>query len=75
MKVTRTVYNAIFNILIAVIMSTMMSFVLTLVNVGMVDGFIGIWMQSLLVACLVAIPVTFITIPLVSKMLKFIEVV
>ncbi len=74
MKVSKAVYNGIFNVLIAVIMSAMMTLVLTIVNVGIVDGFIIIWLKSGLVACLVAIPVTFVTIPLVQKLLSFIEV-
>lgn len=74
MKVSKAVYNAIFNILIALIMSAMMSLVLTIVNVGIMDGFFAIWMKSALVATLVAIPVTFITIPLVQRLLSFIKI-
>ena len=65
---------SIFNILVAIIMSVMMSLVLTLVNVGLISGFMGIWFKSFLVAVIVAIPVTFITIPLVAKILSFLYI-
>lgn len=74
MKVSPGVYNVIFTVCISVIMAAMMSMVMTLVNVGVVEGFWGIWLSSALFGCLVAIPVTFVTIPLVQRMLSFIEV-
>ena len=74
MKVSKTLYNALFNVLVAIIMSTMMSLVLTLVNVGMVEGFAGIWLKSLLISIIVAIPVTFVAIPSVGRLLSFIEI-
>lgn len=70
MKVSKLVYNGIFNVSVAVIMSAVMSVVLTIVNVGIVPGVIGIWFQSFLVSAGLAIPVTFISIPLVSKLLN-----
>lgn len=74
LKVSRTIYNCVFNILVAVIMSAAMSFALTIINVGIPAGFFGIWMRSYLVAVIVSIPVTFGTIPLVTKMLRGLEI-
>ena len=74
MKVSKMVYNCVFNILVAVIMSAIMSLVLTIVNAGIIPGFMGIWLKTFLVSTLLAIPVTFVSIPLVSKLLRFLEI-
>jgi hypothetical protein len=72
MKISNAYYNILFNLLVAIIMSAIMSFVLTIVNAGMIDGFLGIWEKAFIVSGIVAIPVTFIAIPLVAKSLGFI---
>jgi hypothetical protein len=79
LKVSKFLYNIVFNICVAIIMSVMMSFVLALVNtwipgVGAPKGFPLIWLKSFIVAVIVAIPVTFITIPFVRKILGFLEI-
>lgn len=74
MKVSKTAYGVIFNLLVATFMSTVMSLVMALVNVGPVDGFFRIWFPSFLISEVVAIPATFIAIPLVGKILHFLKV-
>ncbi len=74
MKTSKKVYGAIFNLCVATIMSTVMSLALTLLNAGAVPEFFSIWFESWLVSLLVSIPVTFMAIPLVGKILSFIEV-
>ena len=71
MKISTKAYGAVFNLSVAAIMSL----VLTLVNAGLIPGFLVIWMQSFAVSLLVAIPVTFVAIPLVSKVLSQLFVV
>ena len=72
MNISKTYYNSLFNLLVAIIMSAIMSFVLTIVNAGMINGFLGIWGKAFIISAIVAIPVTFIAIPLVAKSLGFI---
>lgn len=74
MKISKTGYGIIFNVLIALVMSMLMSFVLTIVNVGTPPGFWMIWLKSFGVAVLVAIPVSFVAIPLVRRILRVLDV-
>lgn len=69
LRVSNGVYNIIFNILVAVVMSALMSLILTIINVGIPPGFFGIYMRSFFVGVLVAIPVSMIAIPLITRML------
>lgn len=73
-KVSRRLYNVIFNVLVAVIMSIVMSLALTVLNAGIPPGFWGMWLKSFFMATAVSIPVTFATIPLVTKILRFLEI-
>ena len=74
MKVSSAVYHSIFNVLVAIIMSLLMSLVLTIVNAGLIPGVLSIWIKSFGISVLVATPVTFITIPLLTKLLSCLQV-
>jgi len=52
-------------------MSGFMSFVVTLINVGFVDGFIMKWLNAYWRAFLVAFPTIMIVVPLVRKFVGF----
>ena len=75
MRIGRKGYTFVFNLLIAIIMSALMSFALTLINAGFITGFWGIWLKSALIATVVGFPVTYVAIPLVKRILKFMVVV
>lgn len=49
-------------------MSCFMSFVITLINLGMVDGFFFIWMGAFYKAFLVAFPTILVVVPRVRKL-------
>ena len=74
MRIGRKGYNFVFNLLVAIIMSALMAFTLTLINAGFIIGFWGIWVKSFLIGTIVAFPVTYIAIPLVTNILKFMVV-
>lgn len=75
MKIGKKGYNFLFNVLVAIIMSALMSFTLTLINFGFIDVFFTKFVKSFFIATLVAVPVTYVAIPLVTKILSFMVVV
>ena len=52
------------------LMAFVMSGVLTLINLGLVDGFVGLWMRAYVVAWAVAMPCVTLVAPVVRRLTK-----
>ena len=50
-------------------MSVFMSFFLTAVNIGFTSSFVVVWLRSLAVGFAVALPVSFVVIPFVRRLI------
>ena len=70
MKVSGKVFGLIFSVAVGFVMSMAMSFFMLLVNVGLIEGFFFIWMQSFLVGFIISIPIAVIAIPLIKNALE-----
>jgi len=60
----------LFAFLMALFMAGFMSFVVTLINIGFVEGILGIWFEAYWKAFLVAFPTIFIVVPRVRKIVN-----
>ena len=69
MKVSGIAYGFLFSACVAVVMSLSMSFFMLWLNIGMVPGFIFIWLKSSGVGFVVSLPIAVTIIPLIEKAL------
>ncbi|MEW6993756.1 DUF2798 domain-containing protein [Colwelliaceae bacterium MEBiC 14330] len=60
----------VFSFFMALFMSCLMSFVITLFNIGMVEGFVMLWLKAWGFAFIVAFPSVLIVAPLVNLMVS-----
>jgi hypothetical protein len=67
-RYTRYVY-AFF---MAFLISCLVSFVITLSNVGLIDGFFGLWLRGWGFAFIVAFPSVVLAAPLVSRLVALV---
>lgn len=51
-------------------MSFFMSGVITLINIGMVSGFLGLWINAFVKAFIVAFPTILLVVPQVRKLVS-----
>lgn len=73
MSLTKKQTQFIFGILMAFFMALAMSFVMVLINVGMVDAFIPIWMKSFAIGFSVAVPTSMVAAPISQKFITIIS--
>ena len=66
-KVKKQYEVLLFSFIMAVLMTGLMSFFVTLFNMGLVDNFISIWLQSYWKAFLIAFPTVLVIVPYVRK--------
>ena len=69
-KISRRYYTLVFSTIVAILMSLFMSFVLTAINIGFPSHFFVAWLASLGLGFAVALPVSLLVIPLVSKFIE-----
>lgn len=62
----------VFSCLMALIMSGIMSMVITLFNIGLVDGIWAIWLKAWILAFVVAFPTITLVVPMVRYLVSFI---
>lgn len=75
MKISMKAFNLIFQVLVALLMSLFLSFFMIIINVGINELFLIIWLKSFGLSLIVALPVSLIIVPLLRKgMLNFFEV-
>jgi len=68
-KVKQKHYNILFSFFMAMFMSGIMSFVLTLKNLGFIEGLLFIWVANWLTAFLVAFPIASFFVPVVKRLI------
>jgi hypothetical protein len=67
MKINKKYYQLVFGLLMSFFMSISISFVLTLVNTGLGDDFLLIWLKSFAFGFIVAFPISLVVFPMVKK--------
>ena len=55
-------FHLVFSIIMGAMMISLMTLVITFVNVGMVEDFLGRWLRAFLIAYVVGVPVIFSTV-------------
>lgn len=58
----------VFSFFMALLMSGLMSMVITIYNIGLVDGLAGIWLRAWVFAFIVAFPSIVVVTPLVRRL-------
>ncbi|MBD3903321.1 DUF2798 domain-containing protein [Chryseobacterium muglaense] len=67
MKLSEKNAFILFVLLVSISMSAVMSFGIILLRLGFVEGFLRIWLSDFLVGCCLAIPTSFVLVPLLKK--------
>ncbi len=70
MIISRKIFGLNFSVSIGFVMFLAMSFFVLLVNVGLIEGFFFMWMQSFLVGFVISIPIAVVAIPLIKNGLE-----
>ena len=60
-------FHLVFSLSMGAMMISIMTFVITLVNVGWSDQFLGLWMKAFSIAYVVGVPVIFFLAPVARK--------
>lgn len=61
-------FHLVFSILMGAMMISIMTFVITLVNVGWSEQFLGMWLNAFAIAYGVGVPVIFFLAPVARKL-------
>ena len=57
-------FHLVFSLVMGALMISLMTLVITFVNVGMVEDFVGRWLRAFLIAYVVGVPVIFFLAPM-----------
>ena len=60
-------FHLVFSLLMGAMMISIMTFVITLVNIGWSDQFLGSWLRAFCIAYVVGVPVIFFLAPIARK--------
>ena len=60
-------FHLVFSLVMGVLMISLMTLVITFVNVGLVEDFLGRWLRAFLIAYVVGVPVIFFLAPMARK--------
>ena len=60
-------FHLVFSLVMGALMISLMTLVITFVNVGMVEDFVGRWLRAFLIAYVVGVPVIFFLAPFARK--------
>ena len=60
-------FHLVFSIVMGAMMISLMTLVITFVNVGLVEDFLGRWLRAFLIAYVVGVPVIFFLAPMARK--------
>ncbi len=63
--------RVLFSLLMSLFMSFFMSFIITLMNIGLINNFVFIWLSAFWKAFLIAFPTVFVVVPQVRKLTNF----
>lgn len=62
-------FGSLVGVIIGLVMSLVMSLVMLLASIGMVDGFLLIWLQSAALGFVISAPLSMIVVPLAEGLL------
>jgi hypothetical protein len=60
-------FHLVFSLIMGALMISLMTLVITFVNVGLVEDFVGRWLRAFLIAYVVGVPVIFFLAPMARK--------
>jgi len=60
-------FHLVFSAIMGALMISLMTLVITYVNVGLIEGFVGRWMRAFSIAYVVGVPVIFFLAPMARK--------
>jgi hypothetical protein len=60
-------FHLVFSAVMGALMISLMTLVITFVNVGLVEDFLGRWLRAFLIAYVVGVPVIFFLAPMARK--------
>jgi hypothetical protein len=60
-------FHLVFSLVMGALMISLMNLVITFVNVGLVEDFVGRWLRAFLIAYVVGVPVIFFLAPMARK--------
>jgi len=61
-------FHLVFSAVMGALMISLMTLVITFVNVGLVEDFVGRWLRAFLIAYVVGVPVIYFLAPAARKM-------
>ena len=61
-------FHLVFSAVMGALMISLMTLVITFVNVGLVEDFVGRWLRAFLIAYVVGVPVIYLLAPAARKM-------
>ena len=61
-------FHLVFSLIMGAMMIFVMTFVITMVNVGMTEHFVRLWMKAFGIAYVVGVPVIFFLAPVARKL-------
>jgi hypothetical protein len=64
--------SQVFSFFMALLMSGIMSFVISVFNMGLIDGIFFIWLKAWLLAFVIAFPTIVLVTPLVRKLVSLV---
>lgn len=67
-KLPKKRFHLVFSLLMGAMMISLMTLVITFVNVGLVEDFVGRWLRAFLIAYVVGVPVIYFLAPTARKM-------
>lgn len=65
--ISKKYYSLLFAILMSIFMTLVMSGTITFINLGLVDGFIYIWIIAFLKGVIIAMPTAIAIVPVIRK--------
>jgi hypothetical protein len=60
-------FHLVFSLVMGALMISLMTLVITFVNVGLVEDFVGRWLRAFLIAYVAGVPVIFFLAPMARK--------
>ena len=60
-------FHLVFSFIMGALMISLMTLVITFVNVGLMEDFLGRWLRAFLIAYVVGVPVIFFLAPMARK--------
>ena len=70
MQISKQLFGSMQGMATGFFMSLFMSFAMLLLSIGLVDGFLMIWLRSFAIGFVVSIPIGLVVVPLTERLLR-----